>query len=175
MFSIDTVEQSREPITELQSGLYRVTVADVAFKKTKSGNGDYFEFTMQVVAPEGYNSKIWYRTNFNNINEKTVVIGRQQLADLMYCLKIKGFTHPDELRSKAIGVEFLAEVIVVVDGEKTRNEIEAVYSVIGTHRNPVRKLEQIKLGPNGKKPVVKVSANRPATMLVDNPANDFPF
>ncbi len=173
MFSIEQAEHTRERATELQPGFYRVAITDVELKKTKNGTGDYFEFVLQVVAPEGVTSKIWHRINFNNPSEKVVIIGRAQLADFIYACKCKGFESVEQLRSATVGHEVLVEVSLVIEADRQRNEVDGVWSITGHHRNGARNMKEIKLGANGKKPFVKSThiAAKPATSALA----DFPF
>ncbi len=179
MFSIDTIEQSREPVSALPAGVYRVCVSDVELKATKSGQGDFFEFTLGVVAPEQFaRSKIWHRLTFNSKGangEVAMQIGRAGLGDLMFTLQIKQFDSVEKLKSLADGKECLVEIELEFGSDgKEYPRVITCWSIAGKHRNEKRNLAEIKLGPNGKLP----KASKPKLIVNQTPAvysTDLPF
>ena len=153
MFAIDQAEQSREPMSTLPAGFYRVVVGDVDLKNSKTGTGNYFEFVLTVVAPSANErAKLWHRLTFNNKSDTAVQIGRAQLADLLFTLQAKAFDSVEQLRTLVQGKELVVEVENEIQGDNEYNRVIGTWSLGGKHRNDKRNLAEVKLGASGKAP-----------------------
>lgn len=80
-FDASTVEPSTvfDPIP---AGKYLAAIIDSKMKPTKSGTGEYLEFTFQILEGEYKGRQLWARLNLNNPNQQTVKIARAELSAL---------------------------------------------------------------------------------------------
>lgn len=172
MFNVETIQQSRSFET-LKAGLYLLTIDSVFLKPTAS-NGQYFE----VVLRADNGAKIWHRMTYTSRSDTAIQIGRQQLADLCHAIGIKnsqgkiGFDSVEDFQAKGIGKNALCDVFIEIYNGRESPKIATVWSIEGKHRNEVRNLKEIKLGPNGKPPVLSRNS---APIKTTNTDEDLPF
>jgi hypothetical protein len=78
-FDANQVEPSTvfDPIP---AGKYLAAIIDSKVKPTKSGNGEYLEFTFQILEGEYKGRQLWSRLNLDNPNAQTVKIARAELS-----------------------------------------------------------------------------------------------
>jgi len=71
------------PATEFEpipAGKYLAIITDSVMKPTKSGSGQYLEFTFQVVEGPHKGRRLWSRLNLVNVNEQAVEIAKAELS-----------------------------------------------------------------------------------------------
>ena len=74
-----------EPADDLEpipAGKYIAVVTDSEMKPTKSGSGNYLQFTFQIVEGEYANRLLWVRLNLDNPNATAVEIARRELSSI---------------------------------------------------------------------------------------------
>lgn len=161
-FSIDNVEQSREFGQVLPAGIFRFTIVDLELKKNSKGNGSFYQFELNVVDPTLYKGgRIIHRCTFENPNPVAVKIGHAEIADLIFCFQVKGFSGQDDLRSQIRGRDFVGETEIEQEANGRQNSrVIGCWSLGGKHRNPSRAFEGLPLlGETNRPPVIKKSSN----------------
>jgi len=64
----------------IPAGRYLAVITDSEMKPTKSGGGQYLQFTFQIIEGEYKGRLIWSRLNLDNPNATTVKIARAELS-----------------------------------------------------------------------------------------------
>jgi len=92
MVSLGNFDASKvEPSTvfdPIPAGKYLAAIIDSKIKPTKSGNGEYLEFTFQVLEGEHKGRQLWARLNLNNPNAQTVKIARAELSAICRAVEV---------------------------------------------------------------------------------------
>ncbi|MCL2646861.1 MAG: DUF669 domain-containing protein [Phycisphaerales bacterium] len=80
-FNANEVEpaSSFEP---LPAGKYLAAITESEMKPTKSGGGQYLQFTFQILEGPHKGRNVWARLNLHNSNPTTVQIAQQELSAL---------------------------------------------------------------------------------------------
>jgi hypothetical protein len=74
-----------EPLAEMEvlpAGKYNACIVESEMKPTKAGNGNYLQFTFEVLDGECKGRKIWARLNLENPNPVAVQMARAELSAL---------------------------------------------------------------------------------------------
>lgn len=72
----------------LPAGDYVVMITDSQEKRTKSGDGEYLELTLEVQSGDFRGRRIWDRLNLENPNPKAVQIAQRQLSQLCHAVGV---------------------------------------------------------------------------------------
>jgi hypothetical protein len=64
----------------IPAGKYLAVITESEMKPTKSGGGQYLQFTFQIIEGEYKGRLIWSRLNLDNLNATTVKIARAELS-----------------------------------------------------------------------------------------------
>ncbi|MCK6486567.1 MAG: DUF669 domain-containing protein [Phycisphaerae bacterium] len=64
----------------IPAGKYLAVITESEMKATKSGTGQYLEFTFQIIDGEYKGRSVWSRLNLDNPNATTVKIARAELS-----------------------------------------------------------------------------------------------
>lgn len=99
-----------EPIP---AGKYLAVITESEMKPTKSGVGQYLQFTFQVIEGEYKGRLVWSRLNLDNPNATTVKIARAELSAI--CRAV-GVPAPKD------SVELHNIPLVIVVGQKKRDD-----------------------------------------------------
>jgi hypothetical protein len=78
-FNAAQVEPSQD-FEPIPAGKYLAVITESEKKPTKSGDGQYLQFTFQVLEGPYKGRLVWARLNLNHPNPTTVQISRQQLS-----------------------------------------------------------------------------------------------
>lgn len=154
MFSIDSVPETKEGFEVLPAGIYRVRFTGVQFLDNKSGQGQHFAFSLQVVQPQMYAGQTMiYRCNYKNPNPTAEEIGRGQLADLIFTAGVRGFENLEQLNRGIAGKEFIIET-ELQEGDRGGlfSNVLTAWRLDGKHRNEKRSLKEVKIGETGRPP-----------------------
>lgn len=116
-------QQSFDAIPE---GAYVMIATASEFKPTKNGNGEYLQFTLEVLDGQYKGRKCWVRLNLKNPNTTAVDIAQRELGAL--CRAVGVITPQDsaELHNKP----FLATVKVEVDDKKRESNVITKYESV---------------------------------------------
>lgn len=72
-----------EPTTEfdpIPAGKYLAVITESEMKPTKSGNGTYLQFTLEILEGEFKGRHLWARLNLDNPNQTAVKIAQAELS-----------------------------------------------------------------------------------------------
>lgn len=107
-------------------GMYAVMATASERKPTKSGTGEYLQFTIDVL-DEAYNTKkLWARLNLWNPNPTAVSIANQELAQL--CIAV-GVPAPQD-SSELLNIPFIVKLGVEQDNKGAeQNRILNYFSI----------------------------------------------
>jgi hypothetical protein len=75
-----TQHEPSADFSALPAGKYQVVIIESEMKKTKAGNGEYLQLTMQVVDGEYKGRKLWDRLNIRNANQTAQKIALERLS-----------------------------------------------------------------------------------------------
>lgn len=129
----------------IPAGKYLALITESAMKPTKSGVGQYLQFTFQVIDGEYKNRLVWSRLNLDNPNATTVKIARAELSAI--CRAV-GVPAPKD------SVELHNVPIVITVGHKKRNDTGDLSNVIKAYakKDAVAAKAPAAPGTNGKAP-----------------------
>lgn len=105
----------------IPAGKYQTVITESAMKPTKSGVGQYLQFTFQVIEGEYKGRLVWSRLNLDNPNATTVKIARAELSAI--CRAV-GVPAPKD------SVELHNVPIVITVAHKKRNDTGDLSNVI---------------------------------------------
>lgn len=112
----------------LPEGQYVVIATASEMKPTKNGNGQYLQFTFEVVDGPMKGRKLWARLNLVNQNETAVDIAKRELGAICRAVGIIKPADSAELHNKPILVTVAVEVD---DRNRQSNIIKKYESVTG--------------------------------------------
>ncbi|MBN2448153.1 MAG: DUF669 domain-containing protein [Phycisphaerae bacterium] len=107
-----------EPIP---AGKYLAVITESEMKATKSGVGQYLQFTFQVIEGEYQGRLVWARLNLDNPNATTVKIARAELSAI--CRAV-GVLAPKD------SVELHNLPLVITVGHKKRADNDELVNVL---------------------------------------------
>ncbi len=124
-FDASTIPEQQE-FSALPEGDYVVIATSSEMKPTKSGNGSYLQFTLEVLDGPCKGRKIFDRMNMINPNQTAVDIGQRSLAALCRAVGVIKPQDSAELHNKP----FLCSVIVEVDDRKREGNVVKKYQAV---------------------------------------------
>jgi hypothetical protein len=105
-FDIDSVEPSVNTYELLPRGRYMVMIIGSQVKDTKAGDGQFIEWTFEVMDGPFKGRRLWERMNIINKNKKTEDIARSNLSALgKACGKRGMVAETDELHNIPLFVD----------------------------------------------------------------------
>jgi hypothetical protein len=105
----------------IPAGKYLAVITESEEKPTKSGGGQYIQFTFQIIEGEYKGRLIWSRLNLDNPNATTVKIARAELSAI--CRAV-GVPAPKD------SVELHNVPLVITVGQKKRSDTGEMGNVI---------------------------------------------
>lgn len=105
----------------IPAGKYLAVITESEEKPTKSGGGQYLQFTFQIIEGEFKSRLIWARLNLDNPNATTVKIARAELSAI--CRAV-GVPAPKD------SVELHNIPLVITVGQKKRADTGEMGNVI---------------------------------------------
>lgn len=118
-------EHQDEDFGVIPADRYVAVATASAMKPTKDGQGQYLEFTFEVIDGPYKGRKVWSRMNLINKNQTAVSIANRELANLCRAIGIIKPNDSSELHNKPIFVN-----VEVVPGQKReQNEIKSFESI----------------------------------------------
>jgi hypothetical protein len=105
----------------IPAGKYLAIITESEFKKTKSGAGQYLQFTFQVIEGEHKGRLLWARLNLDNANTTTVKIARAELSAICRAVGVMAPKDSIELHNLPL---------VIKVGHKKRNDTGELTNVI---------------------------------------------
>ena len=79
-FDATTVPES--DFSAMKKGPYPMIATESEFKPTKSGDGEYLQFTFEVLDGEYKGRKVWARLNLKNKKQSAVDMAQRELASI---------------------------------------------------------------------------------------------
>jgi len=125
-FDASQVPEQQE-FSALPEGQYVVIATASEMKPTKNGNGQFLQFTFEVVDGPMKGRKVWSRLNLVNQNETAVDIAKRELGAICRAVGIIKPSDSAELHNKPI----LVTVAVEVDDRKRENNTIKKYEPVG--------------------------------------------
>ncbi len=131
-----------EPIP---AGKYLTVITESEMKPTKSGVGQYLEFTFQIIEGEYKDRMVWARLNLDNPNATAVKIARAELSAI--CRAV-GVLAPKD------SVELHNLPLVITVGLKKRKDTDEMGNVIKSYdkKDAVAPRTQATAGNNSTPP-----------------------
>jgi len=125
-FDASTIPEQQE-FTALPEGDYVAIATHSEMKPTKSGTGQYLQFTYEVLDGAHKGRKIFDRMNLVNPNQTAVEIAQRALASLCKAVGVMKPNDSAELHNKP----FMVSLAVEVDDRKREGNVVKKYSQIG--------------------------------------------
>lgn len=126
-FDASQVPEQQE-FTALPAGDYVAIATTSEFKPTKTGNGEYLQFTFEVLAPEAFKGrKTWARMNLRNPNATAVDIAQRELAALCRAVGVIKPKDSSELHNKPVVLTIDTEL----DERKRESNVIKKYTAVG--------------------------------------------
>ncbi len=129
----------------IPAGKYLAIISESEMKPTKSGVGQFLQFTFQVIEGEHKGRLLWARLNLDNPNATTVKIARAELSAI--CRAIGVMAPKDSIELHNIP-------LVVTVGHKKRDDTGELTNVIKGYakKDAVGPKPAATAGNNGKAP-----------------------
>jgi len=105
----------------IPAGKYLAVITESEMKSTKSGAGQFLQFTFQVIEGEHKGRLLWARLNLDNPNSTTVKIARAELSAI--CRAVGVMAPKDSIELHNIPV-------VITVGHKKRDDTGELTNVI---------------------------------------------
>ncbi len=121
-FDASTVPE-QESFDALPEGQYVVIATDSEYKATKNGQGQYLQFTFEVIDGPYKGRKLWARLNLMNKNATAVEIANRELAAICRAVGIIRPNDSAELHNKPI----LTTVGVELDDRNRQSNVIKKY------------------------------------------------
>lgn len=125
-FDASQVPEKQE-FSALPEGQYVVIATASEMKPTKNGNGQYLQFSFEVLDGPQKGRKLWARMNLVNQNQTAVDIAQRELGALCRAVGVIKPNDSAELHNKPL----LATVGVEVDDRKRESNVIKKYEPIG--------------------------------------------
>ena len=130
MASLDGFDASQVPeqqdFSALPEGQYVVIAIASEMKPTRTGTGEFLQFTLEVLDGPFKGRKIWDRMNLKNQNQTAVDIANRQLAAMCRAVGVIKPRESAELHNKPL----LATVAVEVDDRKRESNVIKKYEAL---------------------------------------------
>lgn len=125
-FDASQVPEQQE-FTALPEGQYVVIATASEMKPTKNGQGQFLQFTFEVVDGPMKGRKLWARLNLVNANATAVDIAKRELGAICRAVNIIKPSDSAELHNKPM----LVTVAVEIDDRKRENNTIKKYEPVG--------------------------------------------
>ena len=125
-FDASQVPEQQE-FSALPEGQYVVIATASEMKPTKSGNGQFLQFTFEVLDGPQKGRKLWARLNLVNPNQIAVDIAQRELGAICRAVGVIKPSDSAELHNKPM----LITVAVEIDDRKRENNIIKKYEAVG--------------------------------------------
>lgn len=86
-FNANEVEPS-VGIDAIPAGKYQAVIVDSEMKPTKNGDGQYLEFTFEIIEGTYKSRKLWTRLNLENRNAQAVQFARADLSAICRAINV---------------------------------------------------------------------------------------
>ena len=127
-FDASTIPEQQE-FSALPEGDYVAIATTSEMKATKSGTGQYLQFTYEVLDGTYKGRRIFDRMNLVNPNQTAVEIAQRALASLCKSVGVIKPNDSAELHNKP----FTVSLAVEIDDRKRESNVVKKYSPIGGH------------------------------------------
>lgn len=125
-FDASQVPEQQE-FSALPEGQYVVIATASEMKPTKSGNGQFLQFTFEVLDGQQKGRKLWARLNLVNPNQTAVDIAQRELGAICRAVGVIKPSDSAELHNKPM----LITVAVEIDDRKRESNIIKKYEAVG--------------------------------------------
>ena len=125
-FDASQVPEQQE-FSALPEGQYVVIATASEMKPTKSGNGQFLQFTFEVLDGPQKGRKLWARLNLVNPNQTAVDIAQRELGAICRAVGVIKPSDSAELHNKPM----LITVAVEIDDRKRESNIIKKYESVG--------------------------------------------
>jgi hypothetical protein len=117
----------QESFAAIPEGQYVVLATASEMKPTQKGNGEYLQFTFEVIDGQYKGRKLWSRLNLRNANQTAVDIAQRELAAICKAVGVIKPNDSAELHNKPL----LATVVVEIDDRKRESNVIKKYEPVG--------------------------------------------
>ena len=124
-FDASQVPEQQE-FSALPEGQYVVIATASEMKPTKSGNGQFLQFTFEVLDGPQKGRKLWARLNLVNPNQTAVDIAQRELGAICRAVGVIKPSDSAELHNKPM----LITVAVEIDDRKRESNIIKKYEAV---------------------------------------------
>ncbi len=125
-FDASQVPEQQE-FSALPEGQYAVIATASEMKPTKSGNGQFLQFTFEVLHGPQKGRKLWARLNLVNPNQTAVDIAQRELGAICRAVGVIKPSDSAELHNKPMCIT----VAVEIDDRKRESNIIKKYEAVG--------------------------------------------
>lgn len=126
-FDASVVPEQQE-FSALPEGQYVMIATASELKPTKSGTGEYLQFTLEVLDGPFKGRKIWDRMNIRNPNSTAVDIANRQLAAMCRAVGVIKPNDSAELHNRPL----LVTVAIEVDDRRRESNTVKKYDSVGS-------------------------------------------
>lgn len=130
-FDASAVPEQQE-FSALPEGQYVMIAIGSELKPTKSGNGEYLQFTLEVLDGPFKGRKIWDRMNIRNPNSTAVDIANRQLAAMCRAVGVIKPNDSAELHNRPM----LVTVAIEVDDRRRESNVVKKYDSVSGGAQP---------------------------------------
>lgn len=141
----------------LPEGQYVVIATSSEMKPTKTGNGKYLQFTLEVLDGPYKNRKLFARLNLVNQNQMAVDIAQRELGAICKAVGIIKPNDSAELHNKPM----LVSVGVEIDDKKREGNVIRKYEPVGVLQQQAQQAAAPSAAPWGA-PAAPASSPAPA-------------
>lgn len=124
-FDASQIPEQQE-FSALPEGQYVVIATASEMKPTKSGNGQFLQFTFEVLDGPYKGRKLWARLNLVNPNQTTVDIAQRELGAICRAVGVIKPNDSAELHNKPM----IVTVAVEIDDRKRESNIIKKYEAV---------------------------------------------
>ena len=136
-FDASQVPEQQE-FSALPAGQYTVIGTSSEMKPTKSGTGQYLQFTWEVIDGPFKGRKLWSRLNLKNANQTAVDIAQRELGAICRAVGVIKPNDSAELHNRPL----MITVEVEVDDRKRENNTIKKYESVGGATAPAASFVQ---------------------------------
>ncbi len=128
----------------IPAGKYLAVITESEMKPTKSGAGQYLQFTFQILEGEHKSRLLWARLNLDNANATTVKIARAELSAICRAVGVMAPKDSIELHNLPL--------LISVGHKKRRDTGELTNVIKGYERKAAAAARPAQAGSNNGTP-----------------------
>jgi len=130
MNGFDADKHETPSFETVKPGWYTCVATESDIKETKKGDGDYYEFVLEIQDGPFKGKKVWARLTRTNPNSAAEEIGASQLAAFCQAVGVPRPKRTEELHYKAVEVKIANRKY----NEETYEDVKGFRAVAGTSK-----------------------------------------